>query len=420
MNNRDEARQRVGVGGIGGFGAAHHEALWALEREGVLRVAASCDPRAASLEDSCRKFEFAERGVAVTSTFEEMLDHGCDWATVAAPIPAHAPLHRLCVERGVPCYLEKPPTLDPVELEEMIALDQRASRRTQVGFCYTYEPERLALKTRLLAGEFGPLRRVSLRGAWCRSEEYYARSPWAGRLMQGDTLVLDSCLGNAISHHVQNVLFFAGADSLGTWGECRSVEAMLLRANAIEGADTVFLRGESSGGIELRIALTHACEALYDTEERIECERAVIRITPYETISITHADGREEVLPIGKRDLLMENMRHFASYVRGDSETIFCDLADCRPFVTLHALAYLSSSRITTVRPEHAQTAPNFRGEPSRRIEGIERLQREFVDSGDLRPLSDLVPSFTAPILVHPHDLPRLRQTVQVMKSAEG
>jgi predicted dehydrogenase len=92
-----------------------------------------------------------------------------DGVDIVSPIRFHSDRHRACVERGIACYLEKPPTLDPEELERMIATEAKAIRSTQVGFNHIGQAWRQRLRARVLPGEFGRLRRVSFKGVWRRS-----------------------------------------------------------------------------------------------------------------------------------------------------------------------------------------------------------------------------------------------------------
>src|SRR5690606_16855120 len=121
----------------------------------------------------------------------------------------------------------------------MIQRDAKARHQTQVGFSYIVEPWRHALKERLRSGELGRLMRAALLGSWQRPSSYYERAPWAGRLAMQGGLVLDSCFGNAMAHHVHNLLFFAGEAGGFSWADIASARAELYRANAIESADTV-------------------------------------------------------------------------------------------------------------------------------------------------------------------------------------
>jgi len=411
----------VCIAGTGGFGAAHHQALWDLEREGEVKVVATCDPRIHSLTDLQLKFDFANRGVKVFNDFEAMLDASpCDWVSVATPIGLHAPMHDICVARSLPCYLEKPPTLDPAELERMINVDLSAIRQTQVGFNYVYDPERLALKKRLLKGEFGRLLRVGLRGAWQRTEAYYRRSPWAGRLMMNETLLLDSCMGNAMAHHVHNLLFFAGVRHMSDWGTCQSVEARLFHANHIEGADTVFARGDLADSIEFRIALSHACEETSEMEESLVCEKAVIRIVPNSSITIAYAEGRTELIPFIPRENLKENFHLFNKYVRGEPVTLMSTLVDCRPFVWLNALTYVSAGRIESIVPDLLKrTGKPNPGGGCWQIIGIGKLLEQFVQTGDFAGIQRIGTTRTDAKTSNATHLPKLAEIVASMAADE-
>lgn len=234
--------------------------------------------------------------------------------------------------------------------------------------------------------------------------------------MLNDSLLLDSCLGNAMSHHVHNVLFLAGIDCFHSWGSCSDVEAALFRVNPIEGADTVFIRGHLASSIEFLIALTHACEETYTTEESIICESATIRIAPLSHITISHLGGAVESIPIRPRAYLRENFRIFGEYVRGEPHEILSTLADCRSFVHLNAMAYLSSGQIETVALSQSQFIhSSVNGGSYWQIPGIECQLEQFVETGDFSVVRSLCPKPINPELVCSDALPRLRDRVSAI-----
>src|SRR5947209_8700164 len=117
-------RLNVAIIGMGGFAGEHHRVFQALEREDECRLVCICDPRPDDFSEQQARLKFAARGVAVYRDYQRMLDaHSTelDMVTVPTPVPLHAPMHRAVVERGLACYLEKPPTLYYAELDEMIA-----------------------------------------------------------------------------------------------------------------------------------------------------------------------------------------------------------------------------------------------------------------------------------------------------------
>lgn len=405
------------IAGIGGFGKSHHMGMLQLEKQGEVLLKATCDPAKDNLQGFLREIAASSRGFEILDDFNTMIECGpFDLVTIATPIRCHAPMHRVCVERGYACYLEKPPTLDPLELEEMIALDATARHATQVGFNYIAQPERLALKQRVLDGEFGELQGVSLFGAWRRSQAYYNRARWAGRLLLDNELVLDSCAGNAISHHIHNILFMAGRERLFHWASPESVCAELYRANDIQGADTVFALAELEGGVTARIALTHASSVKSRTMERIECDKAVITIDPRHTISIRWNDGKEELMDISSsKPSVRFNFSYYFDYLRGRRERPATLLSDCRPFVHLNALLYIAAKHIRHVDCEHA-VLEEQEGDISAAwsINDIEEVMAHFLNQGEF-------PSQNGREWAHPggeakaSELGRLREAVQAI-----
>ncbi len=351
---------RIGIIGVGGFAANHHQAVQALENAGECRLVCGCDPDATALADAGVRLDFAGRGIRAYADYREMLaahKHELDVVTVPTPIPLHAPMHRACVESGVACYLEKPPTLNPDELEQMIAADAGARYAAQVAFNFIVEKPRRLLKARILAGEFGTLRRATFLGLWPRTLSYFLRNNWAGRLFWNDgRLVLDSCIGNAMAHFIHNLLFWTGTGDVSAFSTLREVQAELYRAHAIETFDTCFVRAVCDSGAELRIAATHTGARSSRHEERVECDNATIIYRTGNGYQILDRDGVEIERGANEPGMFVEeNMRAYFAYLRSESPRPLTPLADARPFVHLNALAFVASGSVTNLAPDQFQ-----------------------------------------------------------------
>lgn len=362
---------QVAVAGLGGFAGQHHAALAALEKEGECQVVATCDPNFESMPGQVARYDLTARNVALHKDLESLLkQHTPDLVTLPTPIPLHAAQHRAVIESGAACYLEKPPTLDLKEFEEMVEVDAKAKFATQVGFNFIGDPFRQALRARIHQGEFGLLKVATLLAIWPRDRAYYQRNDWAGRLRLGDQWVQDSPLGNAIAHYVQNLLSWADAQ------EIHAVESALYRAHPIESFDTAFIRAQA-GQTELRIALTHlGTEGAFE-RETLHFEAATIRFPNWRTAQIEYPDGRQEPLESPYQDqfqVLRENLRHTFRYLRGQEPAPITPLPTCRPFVTLNALAYQNAKEIQTLRP----TAETEAGQ--RQIEGLPEAMTAFIE----------------------------------------
>lgn len=371
---------------MGGFAQAHHRAMGALEQRHTGRLVCTCDPNPAGFTQLTEELAFARRGVRVFSSHREMLD-ACgkelDIVTIPTPIHLHAPMHRDVVERGLACYLEKPPTLDYRELEAMLQVDARAARSTVVGFNFIVEAPRQALKQRILNGDFGPLQRVSLLGLWPRRTTYYTRATWAGRIDLDGRLVLDSCIGNAMAHYVHNLFFWSGRDGLFSWAQPRSVHAELYRAHAIQNFDTVFAQVGCDHGTEIRIAATHACNDPYHHLETVECERATIRYATNRYYEIEWKDGRKERQSLGSSGTLEQNLEAYIQYVRGDAPRPMTRLEDARPFVCLNNLIYVAARRIHSVSVNYITPTMVTPQEKQVAIQGVEEASQAFVETGN-------------------------------------
>jgi predicted dehydrogenase len=343
---------RIGIIGMGGFAGIHHATVARLEEQGHAKLVATCDPRPEAFAMEQQTWRFAERGVQVYPDYRTLLDachRGLDLVVVPTPINLHAEMHAAATALGLPVYLEKPPTLDYAELEQMITADARARKSSLVGFNFIIEKPRLALKERILAGEFGAVRGATLSALWPRPASYFQRNNWAGRLMIDGRIVLDSCFGNAMAHFVHNLLFWAGGSELFSWGQPAAVRAELYRAHAIEGADTFFVETDTTAGVNLRFALSHACAGPSSHLEVVLCDKAVLRYVVGRQIEIRWNDGRVEKISPEPFDPLAENHLDYYRYLRGETPRPATTLADSRAFVAINDLAHLSSGRIATI-----------------------------------------------------------------------
>ena len=336
---------------MGGFAGSHHHAIARLEERGHARLICTCDPHAPKFSAEQQNWRLAARNVKVFDDYRPMLEQchrDLDMVVIPTPIQLHAEMHAAATSYGLPAYVEKPPTLDYLELEKMIAADARARKASHVGFNFIIEKLRLSLKERLLAGEFGAIHGATLTALWPRPASYFTRNDWAGRLLGPDgRVVLDSCFGNAMAHFVHNLLFWTGGPELFSWAQIAAVRAELYRAHAIEGADTFFVETDTSTGVTMRFALSHACAGASTHCEMVLCDKAAVRYAVGGSIEIRWNDGRVDKSQLEPFDPLLENHLEFFRYLRGENSRPATTLSDARPFVALNDLAHISSQTIT-------------------------------------------------------------------------
>ena len=402
---------------MGGFAGSHHNAVATLEEGGHARLVCTCDPRAAAFAAEQETWQLAARGVRVFGDYRAMLEachRELDLVVVPTPIQLHAEMHAAATALGLPVYLEKPPSLDYAELEQMIAADKRARKASFVGFNFIIEKPRLALKERLLAGEFGAVRGATLSALWPRPASYFERNHWAGRLMIDGRAVLDSCFGNAMAHFVHNLLFWVGTKELFSWAQPAAVRAELYRAHAIEGADTFFVEADTTAGVTMRFALSHACAGPSTHLEMVLCDKAVIRYAVGQQIEIRWADGRVEKFVPDAFDPLVENHLNYHRYLRGETGRPATTLVDSRPFVVLNDLAHISSGRIA---PIPAALVRGLRDEKEQKdyfdVTGMTAAHENFLVRG-VWPGANGWGRATGEVAT-PADLPRFHDTVRAM-----
>ena len=110
---------------------------------------------------------------------------------------------------------------------------------------------------------------------------------------------------------------------------------------------------------------------------------------PFGSISITPARTGSFIRSLGtmdgwkwatrfKRDLMELNFQSYAAYLRGELNRPATRLVDCRPFVHLNDLAYIASSKISTVPAASIVTYP----EGYLEIRSISEVIHEFVQNG--------------------------------------
>ncbi len=409
---------RVAVTGFGGYARHHHLTLQRLEHEGRCKVVATCDPSPERVLPQSADLCLNERGVKIFPSFEAMLEGiagSVDFVTIPTPIHLHAPMHRACVERGVPVYLEKPPTLWREELETMIVTDTHARRSTEVGFNFITEPARNALKTRLHAGEFGKLQSAAFLGLWPRPKAYFQRNDWAGKIFHAGSPVplLDSCVGNAMGHFLQNLLHWAGSQPAG-FATVLDVRSSIYHAHAIEGPDTVFAEARTPEGVLLRFAATHACPP--ESEGHVEylfCEKAQLRYVTDHSCEILWLDGRRDTIDLRTQgDWQERNFRRYFDYVAGKYEKPVVSLRDSRPFVAWNDLIYAAAPGIPKIAAEfldwHANgTIPAPCGLPA--------ALREFAETGRWPHETRALPWATPPGRAHLSELPQVLAKIRAL-----
>jgi predicted dehydrogenase len=95
-------------------------------------------------------------GARPTSSFDELLaDDALDAVVIATPVPTHYALAKQALEAGKHVFVEKPPAMRAVEMDELVALAVEQDRVLMPGHLLLYHPGVLKVKDLIDAGELG-------------------------------------------------------------------------------------------------------------------------------------------------------------------------------------------------------------------------------------------------------------------------
>jgi predicted dehydrogenase len=91
-----------------------------------------------------------------TTSFEDLLaDDALDAVVIATPVPTHYALTKQALEAGKHVFVEKPPAMRAVEMDELVALAVEHDRVLMPGHLLLYHPGVLKVKDLIDRGELG-------------------------------------------------------------------------------------------------------------------------------------------------------------------------------------------------------------------------------------------------------------------------
>jgi predicted dehydrogenase len=153
---------------------------------------------------------------------------------------------------------EKPAAATVQEVLRMREAERTAGKWVAIGFQWSYSAAIQALKNDIRTGIYGRPHRLKCLYLWPRSEAYYRRNEWAGKVKDADgRWILDSPVHNAMAHDLHNMFYILGGERETAARPVR-VEAELYRAHKIENFDTAALRCLTGDGAEILFFVSHA------------------------------------------------------------------------------------------------------------------------------------------------------------------
>lgn len=245
---------KFGVVGLGGFGRAVCHAI--LQQGPLGEVPSQLTWAYDPAPDHTKLQPLHEAGVHFADSIEQLLASDVDIVWLPLPIQLHRPYAERVLASGKAVMCEKPAAGTLEDVDAMSAAATRAGRPLAIGFQDMYEASTHEIKRLLCAGEIGEVQSVVVAGSWPRSNVYYGRGNWPGRIKVDGAWVLDSPANNALAHFVNLALFWLGKTP-DAMAELADVQGELYRAHQIENFDTCAFRARTRAGTTLLGYLTH-------------------------------------------------------------------------------------------------------------------------------------------------------------------
>lgn len=281
--------------GIGGYGENYVKEFLLKEIKDAVLVGVA-DPFASQ---SPYKTALEEKGIPIYSNPEEAYAKSkVDLTVISSPIHTHYCYVMSALDSGSNVLVEKPVVIDLDKLKELERRESETSLFVAVGYQLCYSRDVLALKEDIASGLFGkPIRMKSIR-MMRRTDSYYRRNSWAGKLYSHDERVFDSPLSNACAHQVENMLFLLDSP------EVTEVEGVLYKARRdIENFDAAAIRVNTALGVPLYYYTAHCLEEKkVGPESLFEFEKAAIEEKDGNFRAVFHSGSvREYAMDKGAR-----------------------------------------------------------------------------------------------------------------------
>jgi predicted dehydrogenase len=328
-------RPRVALIGVSGYGSIYLSLVRSARDRGEIELAAAVviNPE----EERVTENELQAHGCRIFRDYQSMLQElagQLDLCLIPTGIQWHARMTIAALRAGANVLVEKPLAGSLEEVAQMRTVEQETGRWVAVGFQDIYCPINQWLKEELCAGAIGRLQTVRFIGLWPRSEAYFGRNHWAGRMVADGAPVKDSLLNNAFAHFVNLCLYFAGPTP-DTAAAVTVTNAELLRAHSIDTFDTSVVQARSPEGIEFWIGASHTTERTLEPVITLQGSAGSVEWRHGELCILQTTKGRRE-------------------------ERILPDIDVTRQTMFADVLARLASSSATICAPALAEAHTRF------------------------------------------------------------
>lgn len=188
---------KTGIIGLGTISRIHRNALAQMNN---VELVAVCDINLEKQNELPKNVHFYQN-------YEQMLDQEqLDAVHICLPHYLHLAATRACAKRGINVLLEKPSTMNIVELRQMRALNREYGFKLAICLQNRLNPTFTKMQELIDSGEYGKLLGVKGVAIWSRDMGYYNVSPWRASMAQAG----GGCMINQAIHTLDQLQLLGG------------------------------------------------------------------------------------------------------------------------------------------------------------------------------------------------------------------
>lgn len=352
MKGEDYMIPKVGLIGINGFGQNHGRTILQLTKKGAIQCSAFADIKVDP--DNYIYNKLIKNGAKYYKNYQDMLykNEDLNFVVISTPIALHKPMAVDALEKGFNVLLEKPPAVTIQDIDEIIDKSKATGKLCAVNFQNTSHKSFIKLNDIIREGKLGDIYRVVGVGMWKRTDDYYERTPWAGKLIHNGDYVLDGTINNPFAHLLNNCLIIAGKGE-AKLAEPKEVQAELYRGHKIEGEDTTCVRIHTQNDVEVLFYAT-LCNIKNATPYIIVYGDKGHAVWTYENdLEIQYKDGNEEKFSYESEPLIENMYYNLIDVITGKEQNLFSSIEDCRSFVLASNGAFESCKGTMEIPDDH-------------------------------------------------------------------
>ncbi|MBC2594182.1 Gfo/Idh/MocA family oxidoreductase [Ruficoccus amylovorans] len=379
MNTPHQPPIRVGIIGVSGYAGLLADCVQRHVDAGHAHWIAAAGLKTPA--DIARCEILARQGAHIHTDWRELIDQHAgqlDLLMIPTAIHVHREMTEYALARGLRVFMEKPLAATYADARAICEANRLSQGELVIGYQNLYCESTHQIKRYILEGRLGKIQSMRALALWPRPASYYSRNGWAGRLSTGGKPVNDSPVNNALAHHINLLLFWAGSRPLET-AHVEAIEGSLYRARDIESFDTASLRISTGQDYPLEFHGSHSTREIFNPELHILGSRGNVRWKTDQSIHIETPTGREVLsLPPAPelRDYTVSQLMRWAA-----GEKILC----CTPGQALEQTHVVDLiHRHLPIRRIPDRFIDMDEGQPV--VEGLpQAFQRRYLEGGCLR-----------------------------------